>query len=64
MIVGTTLIQVHRCSTASSQKPAGGELRRHHQAAAVRERRQHRHREGVDVIERQHRSDAIAAARS
>ncbi len=37
----------------------GREARRHREAAAVRERRQHRHRERVDVIERQHREHAV-----
>ncbi len=40
----------------------GRELRRHREAAAMRQRRQHGHRKGVDVIQRQHGRDAVVRA--
>ena len=40
------------------------EPRRHHQAAARCQRRQHRHREGVDVVERHHREHPIIGPQS
>ena len=59
-IVGTTLSQVQPVIDRHVPKTCCRKFRRHHQTAAVRQRRQHRDRKSIDVIERQHRGDAIA----